>query len=44
MTDPTIVFDVVHAELSLREIINLFTQGFAALREAFCSIPFTRCG
>lgn len=41
--DPTVVFDLVHVQLSLHELIGLFAQGFAALREAFCSIPFTRC-
>lgn len=43
MTDPTVVFDIVHAELSLHEIIELFRQGFAAMREAFCALPFTSC-
>lgn len=41
--DPTVVFDLVHVQLSLHEITMLFAQGFAALREAFCAIPFTHC-
>lgn len=47
MPDPTLVFDVVHAELSfgefvalVREGLGLFGQGFALLREAFCALPF----
>lgn len=45
--DPTVVFDVIHAELSLTEFVALvregfalFGQGFALIREAFCALPF----
>jgi hypothetical protein len=45
--DPTVTFDLVHAELSLTEIIaivregfDLFGRGFGLIREAFCALPF----
>jgi hypothetical protein len=45
--EPTIVFDVIHAELSLTEILAvaregfaLFGKGFALIRDAFCALPF----
>ena len=45
--DPTLTFDVIHAELSLTEFIAfaregfaLFGQGLAFIREAFCGLPF----
>lgn len=49
--DPTLTFDLVHAELSLTEFIaiaregfDLFGRGLAFLREAFCGLPFvTAC-
>lgn len=43
MTDPTVVFDIVHAELSLHELIDLFRQGFAMAHDLFCTLPFTSC-
>lgn len=47
--DPTVTFDLVHAELSLGELLDLARQGLAAFehfvdlgREAFCALPFVR--
>lgn len=45
--DPTITFDLVHAELSLAELFalvregfDLFGRGFALVRDAVCGLPF----
>jgi hypothetical protein len=41
--DPSITFDLVHVTLSLGELAKLIADGFAALKGAFCSIPFVPC-
>ena len=47
--DPTVTFDLVHAELSLGELLDLARQGIAAfarfgdlVRQGFCALPFIR--
>ena len=49
MSDPTVVVDLVHAELSLSELLDIARQGFAlfghgldALKQAYCALPFVR--
>lgn len=43
MPDPTLTFDLVHAQFSLTELLALFAQGFDLLRQGFCALPFTKC-
>lgn len=45
--DPTVTFDLVHAELSLDELVTLarqtlglFHEGFALIQKAYCALPF----
>lgn len=47
--DPTVTFDLVHAELSLHELVALaqqglalFRDGFALIHQAYCALPFVR--
>lgn len=47
--DPTVTFDLVHAELSLNELVTLarqalglFHEGFALIQKAVCAVPFVR--
>lgn len=47
--DPTVTFDLVHAELSLQELLDLarqglalFAYGFDLLKQAYCAIPFVK--
>lgn len=39
---PTVSFDLVHAELSLDELIAAFRGGFDLLYKAFCALPFVK--
>jgi hypothetical protein len=48
--DPTLTFDVIHAELSLTEFLEFARQGFALFerglelaRSSFCALPFVKC-
>lgn len=47
--DPTVTFDLVHAELALDELLDLARQGIGAFdklidlgRGAYCALPFVR--
>ena len=40
--DPTVTFDLVHAELSLSEIIAAFGRLFDLGHLVFCSLPFVK--
>jgi hypothetical protein len=47
--DPTVTVDLVHGELSLREILDLLSQGITAFQyglelvhRAYCALPFVR--
>lgn len=42
MPDPSVTFDLVHAEVSLRELLDLARQAFDLARDAFCALPFVR--
>jgi hypothetical protein len=48
--DPTLTFDLVHAELSLDEFLTIVRQGIALFergldlaRSSFCALPFVNC-
>lgn len=46
---PSVSLDLVHVELSLQELLDVFRQGVAVfqhgadlLRQVYCSLPFVR--
>ena len=48
--DPTVVFDLVHVELSVGEFVELVRRGIEAFekladlaRVGFCALPFVNC-
>lgn len=48
-SDPTVTFDLVHAQLSLKEILDIVQQGIVAFQyglelfhRAYCALPFIK--